>query len=427
MNDPSLQRPFYGWKNIGLLFGIYMLGVGFVYYGANVIFPAMVSDMGWSRGDASWGITLHGVLMGVFAPLVAISVNKYGARLTIMVGMLILTIGSALIATVTTTVWHYVIIWGVVMTVGFAFGGFLPVQTTITQWFDAKRATALGLVMSSAGIGGFIAQPFMTRVMETYDSWEAGWLAGTVFSLMSIALAFFLVNKPEDINQHSDGISHEEAASEVPKAPSKTYKTPDTWTLREAIRTPALWFLIILFTAAVMPLYLIIGHAVFHLTDLGYERMEAASVLSFMLAGSAVARFPLGWLGDRIEPRLIVFVLYAAAVISLSIFWKAPNMGLLVIAGAMFGMVYGGTVVMVPTMIANYFGRDSFASINGFIFPVQIIFASAAPVAAGYLADSTGNYNLSFMAVIGFIGFAAVCALLATPPKKKDSAVAPAT
>lgn len=94
-------------------------------------------------------------------------------------------------------------------------------------------------------------------------------------------------------------------------------------------------------------------------------------------------------------------------------------MGLLVLAGAMFGVVYGGTIVMVPTMIANYSGRASFASINGFIFPVQIILASGAPVVAGYIADNTGNYDLSFMVVIGFMGFSALCALLARPPRKR--------
>lgn len=69
-------------------------------------------------------------------------------------------------------------------------------------------------------------------------------------------------------------------------------------------------------------------------------------------------------------------------------------------------------------MIANYYGRESFASINGFIFPVQIIIASMAPVAAGYIADHTGTYDLPFMGVIGFMGFSALCALWATPPKK---------
>lgn len=159
------QRAFFGRKNIGLLFGIYMLGVGFVYYGFNVIFPAMVNDMNWSRGDASWGQTLHGLLMGVFAPLVAWSLNKYRARLTIVFGFSTLAVGCVSLATITTTVWHWIIIWGVVMTFGFVFGGVLPIQTTVTHWFDAKRATALGLVMSAAGVGGFVAQPMFTWVI----------------------------------------------------------------------------------------------------------------------------------------------------------------------------------------------------------------------------------------------------------------------
>ena len=420
MSELTAQRTFYGWKNIGLLSGIYMLGVGFVYYGFNVIFPQMVNDMNWSRGDAAWGQTLHGLLLGVFAPLVALSLNRFGARLTVAYGLAVLAISCVLLGTITTTVWHWVFIWGVVSTFGFAFGGVIPIQTTITHWFDAKRATALGLVMSAAGVGGFMAQPFFTWIIDTFGDWHTAWLFSAGFAVVSIVLALLLINKPEDIGQQADGVQSK-ASDNTIKAPSKTYKTLDAWTLREAIRTPTLWYLVVLFVAAVMPLYLVMVHGVLHMTDLNYDRMEAASVLSFMLAGSAFARFPLGWLADRIEPRLIVFVLYVGAVASLSIIWKAPNIGLLVIAGAMFGVIYGGTIVMVPTMIANYFGRDSFASINGFIFPVQIIIASMAPVAAGYIADSTGSYDLPFMTVIGFMGFASICALLASPPLKRES------
>ena len=74
---------------------------------------------------------------------------------------------------------------------------------------------------------------------------------------------------------------------------------------------------------------------------------------------------------------------------------------------------------MMPTMVANYFGAASFASINGFIFPVQIVVASMIPVGAGYIADSTGTYDLSFMSLIGFTVFAAVCTLAIRPPYKE--------
>ncbi len=416
----SAPGDFFGWKNAGLLFGVYMFAVGFVYYGFNVIFPEMVNSMNWQRGHASWAQTIHGLLYGVFVPLAAVSTNKYGARTTIVVGIFVLILGCILLATVTTSLLTWTLIWGVVMALGFTFAGVIPIQTTIAHWFEHRRATAIGLVMTAAGVGGFIAQPLFTWIIQTFDSWRTGWLFATVFALAALVLAAFVVNKPADRNQHPDGINHTDESKKAQYANSKIYKTMETWTLKEALNTPTLWLLIILFLGGVMPLYLLVVHGVLHLTDLQYESMEAASVLSFMLAGSACARFPVGWLGDRIEPRLIMFTLLSIAVIALAIIWQAPSLPLLLPAGAMFGAAYGGTLVMMPTMIANYFGTTAFASINGFVFPVQIVIASMVPVGTGYSADITGNYDIAFIALIGFACLAAACTMVTRPPRKRQ-------
>lgn len=416
LND---EQSFFGWKNLGLLFGVYMFAVGFMYYSFNVIFPEMVISMNWSRGDASWAQTVHGLLYCVFVPLAAYLTNKLGARITLLTGIIVLLVGSILLGTLTTSITAWIIIWGVVMSFGFSLAGVIPVQTTVAQWFDGHRSTAIGLVMTAGGLGGFIAQPLFTWIIEYFGSWQIAWLSASTFAISAIILVVFVVNKPADLGQHPDGILPGEAPQRARRASTKIYKTKDTWSLKEALCTPTLWLLIVLSLGGVMPLYLLVVHGVLHLTDLQFERMEAASVLSAMLAGSACARFPVGWLGDRMEPRRIIFTLFLSSFIALSIIWQAPGINLLLLAGAMFGATYGGLLVMIPTIVANYYGATSFASINGFIFPVQIAIGSTVPVMAGYMADITGNYDLSFISLIGFTVFAAVCVLFMRPPIKR--------
>ena len=420
-SSSASTQAFFGWKNAGLLFGVYLFAVGFVYYSFNVIFPEMVIDMGWKRGDASWAQTINGLLYAIFAPLVAMSTVKYGARITIVAGIVVLIIGCILLGTVTNSLTTWIFVWGFVMSIGFAFGGVIPIQTTVTHWFDMQRGTVIGLVMSAAGIGGFIAQPLMTWIIQDFGGWQTACLVASFFAFIAIFLALLIVNTPADLGQHPDGIIHTEESKEEQFANAKTYKTRESWDLREAMRTSTLWFLIIIFLGGVMPLYLLVVHGVLHLTDLQFQPMEAASVLSFMLAGSACTRFPIGWLGDRMEPRLIMIVLLIISAIALFIIWQAPGITLLLLAGAMFGATYGGTLVMLPTMVANYFGASSFASINGFIFPVQIVVASIVPVGAGYLADVTGHYDHSFIGLIGFTVVAMVCALTMRPPVKEKA------
>ena len=416
---PSATAAFYGWKNLGLLFGVYLFAVGFVYYSFNVIFPEMVRENEWKRGDASWAQTLHGVLFAAFIPLAALLTNRLGARATITIGIGVLILGCILLGTITPSILAWTLLWGVVMAFGFALGGVIPIQTTVAQWFSLRRATAIGVVMSAAGLGGFLAQPLFTWVMQEFGGWQSGWLAATGFAVIAILLVTWVVNRPEDRGQHPDGIEPGTDAHAQRHGAAGIHRTQEVWTLSEALRTPTLWLLIVLFLGTVMPLYLVVVHGVLHLTDLEYDRMEAASVLSFMLAGSACARFPVGWLGDRMEPRAILFALLATAVIALGIIWKAPGLSWLLLAGVLFGAAYGGTLVLVPAVIANYFGAAAFASINGFVFPVQLVIASTVPVGAGYLADLTGSYDVSFIVLIGFAALAAVCALTTRPPRRQ--------
>lgn len=421
MNDVASEK-FYGWNNVGLLFVIYFAIMGMVFYGFNVIFPAMIIDMGWGRGDAAFAHTIRGLLVGFTAPLVAIILNKYGSRNTLVLGLLVMAIGLSLLGTTVSELWHWTLIWGFIMPIGFALGGLLPVQATVMYWFTAKRSTAMGLVMTAAAVGGLVAQPMYVQIIERSESWRVAWMTAGGFALFAAITALWIKNKPEDLGQHPDGMSPEDVATAAAKGPSKIFKTAIVWDLRDVIRTKTLWYLLVMFLAQIMPLYLIMVHGVLHLTDIGYSKMEAASILSFIIGGSGLAKFPIGWLGDRIEPRWIMTFLYTLMLIAFVGIWQAPSLSLLLVFGPVFGFCYGGAIVMMPTMIANYYSAVSFPAVNGFMFPIQIGLAAIVPVGAGYLADKVGSYDLAFMILAGVLAASCLCALLAAPPNPKTGA-----
>ncbi|MBV1929067.1 MAG: MFS transporter [Gammaproteobacteria bacterium] len=421
MNDVASEK-FYGWNNVGLLFVIYFAVMGMVFYGFNVIFPAMITDMGWGRGDAAFAHTIRGLLVGFTAPLVAIILNKYGSRNTLVIGLFVMSAGLFLLGIVVTELWHWILIWGFLMPIGFALGGLLPVQATVMYWFSAKRSTAMGLVMTAAAVGGLLAQPMYVTIIERSESWRVAWMVAGGFALVAAIAALWIKSKPEDFGQHPDGVSPEDVAVAAAKAPSKTFKTSIVWDLKDVIRTKTLWYLLIMFLAQIMPLYLIMVHGVFHLTDIGYSKMEAASILSFIIGGSGLAKFPIGWLGDRIEPRWIMTFLYTVMLLAFIGIWQAPSLSWLLVVGPVFGFCYGGAIVMMPTMIANYYSAQSFPAVNGFMFPIQIGLAATVPVGAGYLADTLGSYDIAFMILAGVLAVSCVCALLAAPPVSKTDA-----
>ncbi|MCP4757643.1 MAG: MFS transporter [Proteobacteria bacterium] len=415
------KKRFYGWVNVAIFFFIYFIVAGLIQYGLAVIFPEMVRTMGWKRGDAAIANSTSDLLIGLLLPAGAWILNRLGARKTMVIGLSTGVLALLLLGTATSQLWHWIVIWGVVMPVVFILGGVLPMQTTLMFWFNMRRATAMGIVMTGGSVGGAVASPLFTWLLTETGSWKSAWLASAVFVVLALILLTRVRNKPEELGQFPDGRDSEaaESAPSVPKKPTRTYQTAATWNLRDVIRTRQFYFFFLILYAQIMPLALLQVHGVFHLTDIGFTPMQAASAISFMLLGGSLARFPMGFLGDRIEPRWILSAVYFFMFPSMMGIWKAPYFPLLLASALVFGFCFGTSVVMVPTLIGNYFGPDSFANIAGIGGPFLVLFCAPMAVVSGYTADYFGSYDAIFIFVGGVIAVGTLAALLLAPPVPK--------
>ncbi|MBW2623116.1 MAG: MFS transporter [Deltaproteobacteria bacterium] len=419
MKNTNIRNSFYGWKNVGLLFFILMCGNGLAFYSFSVIFPVMIKDLGWQRGQAGIALTLCMFLMGYMAPVLALAISRFGVKRTMVSGLVIMVGALILLGAITTHLWIWILLWGFVRPVGFAFGGIFTVQTTVMFWFNARRALALSIVTSGAALAGFISQPFFTWLMGWTESWQIAWLVVGGGAFIALILSFFVKGTPREIGQNPDGLDAEEVekAANPDGGPARTYRSPINWPLREALKKPALWLFILLMISHGQALSLIMSHGILHMTDVGYTSMQAASVLSLIILASGVAALPTGWLADRIEPRWLIGSCLAGMLITFFVLWKAPNLELLTAAGLIFGMSYGAMLILLPATIGNYFGPEAFPRINGFLVPLASPFMASVPAIAGFTADKTGSYDLVFAVINVMLIVGTICAFLLTPPK----------
>jgi len=411
---------FYGWKNAWLLFFIYMAAAGFVFYAYTVIFPEMIEATGWDRGDASIASSLNMLMMGFLVPLVAIILKRIGSRRAITVGLLLLFVGLLLLGTVTVRMWHWIVLWGVMVPVAAGLCGLFPVQITVMSWFVRRRATVIGFVMTGAALGGSIVQPAYTWVIQSTGQWETGWLLSSGCVLVALCLSFRVRSKPSDIGQFPDGLGPTGRAStgNGTSMVDRVYRTPAPWEVREVFRTRTAWLITGVMVPQAMTTILINTHGRLHITDIGYSRMQGATVLMFVILGSGIARLPMGWLGDRIEPRYIVSGALLFMLISFMVFWRGSSFGLLVASGSVFGICFGTLLVMLSTMIANYFGTESYASISACISPFLTVIGAAIPTTAGYAADRLGSYDVPFAVLSAALFLSIIFSLFLSPPRR---------
>ncbi|MGC9325241.1 MAG: MFS transporter [Desulfomonilia bacterium] len=417
------SKEFYGWHLICVLWLIYFINIGFVFYGSSLINTFMVLEMGFDRKTLGGGFALFHYVSGLSAPLAAYVINKKGIRTALALGSLVLVCGAVLMATVVRSTWVFLLVYGPVMGVGIGFGSVLSVQTGVTLWFNRKRALAMSLVLTASGIGGVVAAPSLNLLISTLSgNWRAAWLGVSVLCLVSVVMSVLCVrNRPSDLGQVPDGIMPEGTGSR-PSTGSKlgVHRTSRIWTRNQAMKTPSLWLIFIGIIGYFVPFMFCVAHGVIHLMDNGLSQGSASLSLGLLTLFSIVGRLLGGFLGDRIEPRhlggISLLVLLAGVLACMG----AHDVVFMVLYASCVGIGFGCAFVMLPTLIGNYYGPDAFASIVGMLAPLYTLFSASAPFAGGVIYDATGSYHMAFMASSGICALGACAIFLAREPERGE-------
>ncbi|SIN69816.1 Sugar phosphate permease [Parasphingorhabdus marina DSM 22363] len=420
--DPAAPSPpdrlFYGWINTALLFFIYFAASGFVYFAYAVIFPAMVEAMDWNRGSASIAHSIGFVVLGLCYPFTAWMIGKRGVRFTMTAGLVLMLAGLLAIILLVTEVWQWTIIWGLVIGLSLALTSPLCGHTLAISWFNIRRATVLGIVVTGSAAGGFVAQPVLAAIMTRFGTWQSGWAASAVIVLIALVLARFLINRPQDIGQHPDNVDPEKARLSADRAATKprTYRSAHNWTIRQVFGTVSVYLLMLINVTYLGTGTFLLTHGALYLSDAGIPGLQIASLMGAFILGSGSGRIPAGWLGDRFEMRWLMAIIMGLMFGSFLLFGSTDSFALLIISGFVFGACYGGLFALAPALISNFFGEASFARINAVFAPLLLPFVATVPAGAGYAYEATGSYDLAFLIGTALLALSVVAAILLKPP-----------
>ncbi|MFW5652493.1 MAG: MFS transporter [Planctomycetota bacterium] len=404
---PSAQpRFFYGWVMLAIA-----MGLAFATLPAQTVLVSlwkepMAQSLGLSITAVSLAYSVGTILAALPLPLVGRMADRFGLRITI--GF----VAVGFVLTLAMLLRHGV--YGVVtLTIGFFFVRFLGQGAlgmlsghTVAMWFERKlgRAHALLAVGGFAAGSALMPQPTAWLITTVGGQTTLLILAGLVAVLTLPALIFFFRNRPEDIGQHLDGDPVEHETHDVAHGGAPPRDDP-AYTVREAIRTPAYWIILVNMLATGFVGTALIFHMIPMLQQAGIEgteRQAALAIQPWPIAFGITTLF-VGWLVDHYHPR---FILPSALVL------KAIAIGLCAwaTAGAAVGLTSAGTIVFImaagmavygssqaiimgvgnPT-IARYFGRTHHGAIRGTLATAIVMGTGGGPyaIALGYdLADA---------------------------------------
>ena len=165
-DDAKSPMIYYGWVVVGV--GFFTLGVAFgIWYSFSVFFLAIIREFGWSRAAASSIFSVFVVCQALTAVMAGHLQDRFGPRVVIPVGTVILALSLVLTSQVQ-SLWHFRIAYGILAGSSLSLLGFASHSAFIPKWFERQRGLAMGVTMSGIGFGMLFLVPLVEKSITLY-------------------------------------------------------------------------------------------------------------------------------------------------------------------------------------------------------------------------------------------------------------------
>jgi MFS transporter, OFA family, oxalate/formate antiporter len=395
-------RLFYGWIVVAAAFAVTFIGFGCAYTFSAFVEP-LQHEFGASRGSVALAFSLSGFVYFGFGLVSGRLADRWGARRLAMLGMLLVGTGFALASQARNLIEVY-LAYG--LGVGLGIGcAYVPVVGTVQRWFDLRRGLASGLAVAGIGVGTLVMPPVAAALIELVG-WRSAYLfIGIGSAVAGIAVSSLIVSDPRERGQYPDGTAHSH----------QQVFTADGMSLREAVTCVAFKRMYLACFMASLGAFVPFVHLVPYARDLRVDSGTAAALIAIIGAGSTTGRFFLGSIADRIGRHEFLRITYLGMMLAMLIWAVARSLPWLITFAAVFGVVYGGWVAVLPSVVMDRFGRRNVSAVIGVLYTSVAFGTLIGPTVAGFLFDMTSSYLLPILAAVA-ANFAAALVTQPTAP-----------
>lgn len=351
---------------------------------------------------------------GILGPVQGWAIDRFGPRSMMRIGMVLFGAGFIYLSRIDSLLTFY-IAFGL-MALGSSLGGFMPLATTVTNWFARKRAMSLGIMMTGMSVGA------LTVPIVVWSLSEFGWrttslASGIIILVVGLPLTQVMRHSPEQYGLLPDGAQQTYRDGKVQAAPKITGLTA-----RQALKTQAFWMLSISHGLALLVVGAALLHQIPHMVEgMGLTAGTAGLVVAVLAIVVITAQLTGGYIGDRVNKKVGIAGCMLAHGAGFAIFALSTSFTGALAFAVLHGAAWGVRSPLINSIRADYFGRAHYATIMGFTSLIVMIGMTVGPLFAGIMYDATGSYQVPFLVLAGLAGLGSLAALAARKPKIPDA------
>lgn len=358
---------------------------------------------GWTPGVSSTAYAVHFVISGIAAIGFGRLTDRIGTRPLLISGALLFTAALLLTAQVS-SLWQLYLTYGVLL--GLASAAFLtPLHTVISRWFERDVGVALGIVVAMQGVGPMVLAPAFRYLIGVLDWAQAFTLTGLVAGAVVFLASLLIVDAPatqtapSSVSGATSPVAPVDASVSVEELYGRVRRTRPFWLL------PAAHLLGCISHA--VPLVYVVPIAIAS----GVPGVTAAAILGLASGFSTASRFGMAVVAERLGGRralTLTLVIQAAGTLLLL---GADSPWMLYVFAFVFGIGYGGEMVVFPILNREYYSPRVIGSVYGFQMFGAGVGMALGGLLGGFLYDLTGSYTASIW-LAALVGVAAVRSVL---------------
>ena len=326
------------------------------------------------RGRVAGVQSILSLLGGLGSPLVGLFLDRLGPRRLFQGGAILAALGLASASQVQSLPALF-LTYGLVAGLGLAALGSPPNMVVAAQWFPGGRGRAIALADLGTALGAFLLVPF-TQILIDGFGWRGALLVlgGLVLLLVVPANAF----------------------QRLPLASGDAARLPAArGSLREAARTPAFWWLVLLRFVSGIGFHLVNVHVIAFAVGTGIPALQAAAALGAVSLVSVAGRMTVGWLADRIGREVTLSLSYSSALLGIGCLYLLHATGWsgwLTAFVLAYGLAQGSAGIVSAAKAADLFSGPRFGTVFGWIALASGPGEAVGVWAGGAIFDRTGGY-----------------------------------